>query len=65
MNINFKVDINLTITEKGKEIFNESNKTIEKILHIHIIIKYTVLKMLEMINGMMKVNINIKLNKDN
>jgi len=30
MNINFKIDVNLTITEKGKEIFNESNKTMEK-----------------------------------
>jgi len=30
MNINFKVNINLTITEKGKGIFNESNKTIEE-----------------------------------
>ena len=30
MNINFKIDVNLTITEKGKEIFNESNKTIEE-----------------------------------
>jgi len=30
MNINFKIDVNLIITEKGKEIFNESNKTIEE-----------------------------------
>ena len=30
MNINFKIDVNLIITEKGKEIFNESNKTMEK-----------------------------------
>jgi len=30
MEINFKAEINLTITEKGIEIFNKSGKTIEE-----------------------------------